>query len=120
LPKPRDVCAMSSRPKSPIEVTLTFDPVEMARRGRIGAFRLHATHDPRETTAAARSTFLAKFEAQVDPDGTLPPEERQRRACYARKAHFVRLARLSAIARSGKKTQKGATAGEAVAQAGGR
>lgn len=72
----------------------------MARRGRIGAFRLHATHDPRETTAKARATFLQRFEREVDPEGVLPEDERRRRAEYARRAHFARLARASARARS--------------------
>src|SRR5215216_2651447 len=76
-----------------------FDPKEMALRGRIGAHRLHATHDPRETTAKAREVFLTQFEREVDPDGTLSPEERRRRAEHAKKAHFARLARLSAAAR---------------------
>jgi hypothetical protein len=81
-----------------------FDPQEMALRGRIGAHRLHATHDPRETTAKARETFLTQFEREVDPDGTLSPEERRRRAEHAKKAHFARLARLSAEARRKPKT----------------
>src|SRR5215216_634555 len=81
-----------------------FDPKEMARRGRIGAHRLHATHDPRETTAKAREAFLSQFEREVDPDGALSPEERRRRAEHAKKAHFARLARLSAEARRKPKT----------------
>ena len=64
----------------------------MALRGRIGAYRLHACHDPRETTAAARQAFLARFETEVDPAGVLPPAERQRRALSARRAYFARLA----------------------------
>jgi hypothetical protein len=79
------------------------DPAEMALRGRIGAYRLHATHNPKETTAKARAQFLAKFERDVDPDGVLPEAERKRRAEYARKAHFAKLARLSATARAGRK-----------------
>ena len=71
----------------------------MALRGRIGAYRLHATHDPRETTRTARASFLARFEDEVDPGGTLPEAERQRRALAARKAWMARLARLSVIAR---------------------
>lgn len=82
----------------------TFDSVDMALRGRIGAHRLHATHDPRETTAKARETFLTQFEREVDPDGALSPEERRRRAEHAKKAHFARLARLSAEARRKPKT----------------
>ena len=92
------------RPKqSPILVTLEFDPEEMARRGRIGAHRLHAMYDSRELTAAGRAAFLARFEREVDPDGSLPEAERQRRAEHARKAHFARLARLSAAARQQRK-----------------
>ena len=79
--------------------TLTCDPQEMARRGRIGAYRLHATHDPKETTKAAREAFMARFEREVDPDGTLAPEERARRAEAARKAYFAQLAHKSAKAR---------------------
>lgn len=70
-------------------------------RGRIGAYKLHATHDPRETTAKARATFLAKFLDAVDP--SLPQAERLRRAEAARKAHFARLAYRSAVVRSAKK-----------------
>ena len=71
-----------------------------ALRGRIGAHRLHATHDPRETTKAARQAFWLSFEREVDPDGLLEPEERARRAAHARAAHFARLAYLSARARA--------------------
>jgi hypothetical protein len=76
-----------------------FDPDDMARRGRIGALVLHATHDARETTQKARESFLSRFEREVDPDGVLPEAERQRRAEYARRAYFARLARESALAR---------------------
>ena len=79
--------------------TLTYDPKEMARRGRIGAYRLHATHSPKETTKAAREAFMARFEREVDPDGTLTAEERARRAEAAGKAYFAQLAHKSAKAR---------------------
>ena len=79
--------------------TLTYDPKEMARRGRIGAYRLHATHSAKETTKAAREAFMARFEREVDPDGTLTAEERARRAEAARKAYFAQLAHKSAKAR---------------------
>lgn len=68
--------------------------------GTIGAFRLHATHDPRETTRAARHAFLNKFERDVDPDGRLPIAERTRRAAAARSAHFARMALASAKKRA--------------------
>ena len=76
-----------------------LDRSDRALRGRIGAYRLHATHDSRETSKAGRMAFMASFERLVDPDGTLPPAGRARRAAHARSAHFARLAYLSAKAR---------------------
>ena len=76
-----------------------YDPQDMALRGRIGAFTLHATHDPRETTAKARAAFAERFEREVDPNGELPEEERQRRAYYAKKAYYAKLARRRAVKR---------------------
>jgi hypothetical protein len=72
-------------------------------RGRIGGFVLHARHDPRATTAPARRAFLARFETEVDPTGSLSPAERLRRAEAARKAYFARLAYRSALARATKR-----------------
>jgi hypothetical protein len=69
-------------------------------RGRIGAYSLHATHDPRVTTRAARAAFHASFEAKADPGGVLPTAERARRAALLRRAHFARLAYRSAVARA--------------------
>ena len=77
----------------------SFEPREMALRGRIGAYKLHSTHDPKETTKPARAAFLSRFETEVDPNGTLSPEERARRAEAARKAYFAKLAHQSAKAR---------------------
>jgi hypothetical protein len=65
--------------------------------GRIGALRLHASGGT--NTAPARAAFLSKFELEVDPDGVLPIEERQRRAALLRRAHFTELALASARAR---------------------
>lgn len=89
--------------RSPVTVVLTFDPEEMARRGRIGAHVTHSRHDARQLTAPAREAFLARFEQQVDPDGALSPDERGRRASYARKAHFGRLALKSVEVRRARK-----------------
>jgi len=57
------------------------------------------TPDRSARTANARAALMQKFEDQVDPDGTLPPDERARRAEHARKAYFQRLALKSAKAR---------------------
>jgi hypothetical protein len=67
--------------------------------GRLGALRQHAQHDCRDTSAAGRASFLARFEAEVDPDGLLPDLERRRRAFFARRAYFSDLALRSARAR---------------------
>lgn len=77
-----------------------YDPREMARRGRIGALVTLSRHDARDLTAKARATFIASFEAKVDPDGILPPAERTRRAEMARRAHYARMAGASVRARS--------------------
>ncbi len=74
-------------------------PTERSLGSRIAAYTLHATHDPHETTKAARHAFLARFEREVDPDRQLPAEVRRRRAEAARKAYFSRLALRSARAR---------------------
>ncbi len=42
---------------------------------------------------------MARFEREVDPDGTLEPAERERRAAHARKAYYSALALKSAKAR---------------------
>jgi hypothetical protein len=87
-------------------------PQEAALRGRIGAYAQKAAgYDPVELTANARAAFRSKFERQVDPDGTLPQEERGRRAEYARRAHFARLALASARARLKARGKKKSGAG---------
>ena len=63
-----------------------LSPTERSLRARLAAHSMHARHDARETTTAARAAFLGRFEAEVDPDGLLSPEERRRRAEHARRA----------------------------------
>jgi hypothetical protein len=68
--------------------------------GRIGAEVSWArTHDRTARTRPARETFLKRFEKEVDPDGTLPPEERRERAEHAKRAYMLQLAKRSAAAR---------------------
>ena len=74
-------------------------PEERSLRSRIGAYALHARHDAKETTKAARKAFMAKFEREVDPDSILPVMERRRRAAAARKEYFTRLAYRSGRSR---------------------
>ena len=77
---------------------------ERALRARAAAHQSWAnTADPSARTEPGRRAALERFEREVDPDGTLPPEERARRAAHARKAYFARLALKSAQARRRKK-----------------
>ena len=71
----------------------------------MGAYALHAKRDPRETTRAARGAFLDRFSRQVDPDGTLSPTERNRRAEAAKRAYMTGLALRSVQRR--RRTQGG-------------
>ena len=77
-------------------------------RGRIGGLALAAQRDPREYSAAARAASpggLIYWEKRVDPDGTLTPSERGRRAAAAKKLHFVQLAYASVKSRRRKRFQ---------------
>jgi hypothetical protein len=79
---------------------MALTPTERSLRGQLAAHESWArTPDRSARTANARKAMLDKFEQQVDPDGTLSPAERARRAEHARKAHFMRLALKSAQAR---------------------
>jgi hypothetical protein len=50
-------------------------------------------------TQPAREAFDKRFDTEVDPTGSLNPQERARRASSARKAYFTRLALKSAQCR---------------------
>jgi hypothetical protein len=78
-------------------------PGERTLRARMAAYILHSRYDSKELTAPARRAFNDRFEKQVDPDGTLPPAERQRRAEAAKKAYFARLALKSVKSRRRRK-----------------
>lgn len=62
----------------------------------------HATLDEagrRAQTEAARAELQRRFEAEVDPDGTLSDEERQRRAGHLRRAQLAELSIQGVLAR---------------------
>jgi hypothetical protein len=82
-----------------VEQETGLTPEQRRLRTRLAAYAMHARHDPRVTTRAARDAFLARFEREVDPHGELPPRERLRRAEAARKAYFTALALSSSKAR---------------------
>lgn len=84
---------------------MSSTPNERALRARLAAHTSWAnTPDRTARTAPARAGLMARFEAEVDPDGTLPPAERARRAESARKAYYTRLALRPAQARRAKAT----------------
>lgn len=74
-------------------------PNERSRRARIAALTRWSREDAHEGTRPAREAAEARWTRQVDPDGVLPLDERRRRAERAKRAHFLRLAELSARAR---------------------
>ena len=75
-------------------------PEQRQLRARMAAHVLHSRVDSTAHTQPARRAFLARFEDQVDPDRSLEPEERRRRAEHAKRAHMQALAMRSAKARS--------------------
>lgn len=76
------------------------DPSVRFMRASIAANTRWA-HEPdrASATSAGRAAFNERFENEVDPDRTLTPTERTRRADSARRAYFMRLALKSAQAR---------------------
>ncbi len=74
--------------------------------GRLGGLTTASRNDPQHYTKAARETFLASFAREVDPEGVLPPDERERRAVAARRLHFARLAARSAAVRAGRASRR--------------
>ena len=72
---------------------------DLSLLGRLGAHSLHGKYDSKQTSRAGREAFLTRFEREADPDGTLDPAERRRRAQHLKRAYFTRLALRSAQAR---------------------
>lgn len=100
-------------------------PEEVRLRAQHAAYTRWSKEDPAAQGRAGQAGLLAKFEAQVDPDGILPARERQRRAEAARKAHMRLLALRSSVSRRRAKAAREAAAtvarraaeAEAVAEA---
>ena len=65
-----------------------------SKLAQIAALRRWArtgVEDRRTHTDAARAALNARFEREADPEGSLDPEERSRRAAALRKAWFIEL-----------------------------
>ena len=69
-----------------------FSPGQRRLRAQIAANTRWSREDPGPAAARGQAGLAARFEREVDPDGTLNPAERTRRAEAARKAHMQRLA----------------------------
>lgn len=67
--------------------------------GRIGGLTAWSRNGRETMLGPARKGFMEKFEREVDPDGTLDPEELAVRAVAARRAYMLRLAMKSAKVR---------------------
>jgi hypothetical protein len=79
-------------------VALSLSASERTLRARAAAHALHASG--RTNTGPATVAQLSRFERQVDPDGTLPPDERARRARHALIAYMSSLSLKASRARS--------------------
>ena len=76
-------------------------PAQRSMRARIAAnTRWSRDGERRANAERAQRGLLAKFEAEVDPDGVLPEAERVHRAKAARRAHMAGLAFRSSKART--------------------
>ena len=71
-------------------------------RGRLGAY----TQERFAAGYRMQQGLQAKFERKVDPEGKLSPQERAKRAEYARKAHMQRMA-LKSCATDGHRLRPG-------------
>ncbi|GLI03792.1 hypothetical protein [Phytohabitans aurantiacus] len=81
-------------------------PAQRSRRARIAAHASWAkTVDRTARTAAGTKAFCDRFERQVDPDGLLPADVRERMARHARTAYMLQLAERSAKARRARRRQ---------------
>ena len=78
-------------------MALSLSPAERRLRARLAAYSMHAAG--KTNTRAATAASEARWARQVDPDGVLSPDEREKRIRAAKKAHFTKLAYLSARAR---------------------
>ena len=78
-------------------------PEQRTIRGAIAANTRWSREDPAVNAGRGQAGLVEKFRREVDPDGTLPEAERERRAQCAYRAHFQRLALASSKARGARK-----------------
>ncbi|WP_026454834.1 hypothetical protein [Saccharomonospora iraqiensis] len=76
-------------------------PEQRSTRARLAAYSMHA--QGKTNTKAAQDALQQRFLDEVDPDRVLPEAERLKRAEYARKLYYTRLAYKAARARAAKR-----------------
>lgn len=77
----------------------SLTPTERSLRARKAAHSRWMNTSSAKASEDARRRILDRFEDKVDPDRTLDPAERAKRADHARRAYFAGLALKSAQAR---------------------
>lgn len=70
------------------------DPKRRSQNARIAALTRWSKQDSREGTQAARDGRRAARARRIDPDGTLPAAERERRIDCEIRAEMARIGRL--------------------------
>ena len=60
-------------------------------RARIGGLTCAAKHDMAKLGAKGRASLIARLEREVDPDGTMDPQERARKGQLLYRAHMLRV-----------------------------
>ena len=82
-----------------------FDSTTGRNWGRVGGKVTTSRHDPVKLATSGQRGLLGRFAREVDPDGTLDPEERARRAHRLQRAHMLRLNLLRTQQRAVRATQ---------------
>ena len=91
----------------PKGLATVLTPEQRTLRGAIAANVRWSREDPAVNAARGQAGLIEKFRREVDPGGTLPEAERERRAQSAYRAHFQRLALASSKARGARKAGAG-------------
>jgi hypothetical protein len=78
-------------------------PQERRQRASIAALTRWAKEDPTANAVRGQAGLMARFERDVDPEGTLDPAVRAKRAERLRRAHMARLTEASRKARAARK-----------------
>ena len=93
------------RRHDPAQRCVVVTPEQRRLRAQIAATARWSRESPVVNARRGQEGLVAKFEREVDPDGTLPPEERARRAASARRSHMLRLSARSSKVRAARRAE---------------